>query len=496
MVVHGYSLFKLIFKNMAKFQEIIIRSINTSDGTYVNSDGETKSILPLEIYLVPKSDGTHTRIVIDENGISSTQAGLGDYIPLSGTLTGKPITGDIQSTKDILFNPTSDRPAKLKHFPAPIYSVSFGDMNPLTTGNQSNGFGIGALRAQTTGSYNNAFGCISLVALTAGNYNSAFGDFTLGALTTGNYNSAFGAYSGNALTTGGENTFIGLSSATTATTGNGNTVVGSSSGRHLTDGFKNVIIGTNCSYNKNTNLNTVIGYKAGLFTGNTSGHDRNILIGAFSANNMAGQNSIMIGNGAGHDETNSNRLVIHNSRLTGYSNTTEGNYQDANEGKYEYGLITGDFVTRVLTFNTNSLSIRQAGNANTAITITPNSGAGITSAIQHVPIDSKDFVQKKYVDDKWQEFTLSDPTTDIAPVALHVDITNITTGADATANVTTALRPMQRFTLINYGDGMLQFQVSGASIGGSIAPYTKREYIVTQNGTGLVSSDQGLTIYN
>ncbi|MCA6066943.1 hypothetical protein JI747_007125 [Chryseobacterium sp. RG1] len=438
---------------------------------------------------------TYTDYAIDANGDLKTQSG-NNGIPLTGTDIDTPVTGDIQSTKDVLFNPTSDRPARLKHFPAPIYSVSFGDMNPATTAIRSNGFGIGALKNQTTGGYNNAFGVESLYNLTIGQGNNAFGDNALYNVTTGERNTGIGNYVASSLTIGTENTAIGTYAGTESISGNYNTFIGANSARALYTGYKNVMVGYGAGYNRDTNLNTVIGYKAGFFTAGTAGHDRNILIGAFSGQDMAGQNSIIIGNGAGHNDTNSNKLIIHNSRLTGYNNATEGNYLDNNEGKYEYGLITGDFYNRLVTLNTNSFVVRQAGNESTAIIITPNAGAGITSAIQHTPTDNKDFIQKKYVDDKWQEFTLSDPTTDIAPVALHVDITNIIAGSDAIANVTTALRPMQRFTLINYGDGMLQFQVSGASIGGSIAPYTKREYIVTKNGTGLISSDQGLTIYN
>ncbi|MCX8526151.1 hypothetical protein OF897_19740, partial [Chryseobacterium formosus] len=83
---------------MAKFREIIVKSLNLEASTYTNSNDEIKDILPLEIYLVPKESGEHDRYVSDANSLVSKQfAGeSGAFIPLIGTEPNKPLTGDFK----------------------------------------------------------------------------------------------------------------------------------------------------------------------------------------------------------------------------------------------------------------------------------------------------------------------------------------------------------------------------------------------------------------
>lgn len=53
---------------MAKFREIIVKSIDVKSGSYLSIADETKNITALDIYLVPKEDGEHERFVVDSNG--------------------------------------------------------------------------------------------------------------------------------------------------------------------------------------------------------------------------------------------------------------------------------------------------------------------------------------------------------------------------------------------------------------------------------------------
>ncbi|MCX8526148.1 hypothetical protein OF897_19725 [Chryseobacterium formosus] len=71
---------------MAKFREIIVKSLDLESRTYTNGDDEIKDILPLEIYLVPKESGEHDRYVSDINSLVSKQfAGeSGAFIPMNG----------------------------------------------------------------------------------------------------------------------------------------------------------------------------------------------------------------------------------------------------------------------------------------------------------------------------------------------------------------------------------------------------------------------------
>lgn len=69
---------------MTKFREIIIKSIDLQNRSYLNIADETKNITALDIYLVPKEGGEHERYVVDNNGLISKQSGGGGkLLPLS-----------------------------------------------------------------------------------------------------------------------------------------------------------------------------------------------------------------------------------------------------------------------------------------------------------------------------------------------------------------------------------------------------------------------------
>lgn len=81
---------------MAKFREIIVKSIDVKSGSYLSIADETKNITALDIYLVPKQGGEHERYVVDNNGLISKQSvgGNGNFIPMAGiNLENDKITG-------------------------------------------------------------------------------------------------------------------------------------------------------------------------------------------------------------------------------------------------------------------------------------------------------------------------------------------------------------------------------------------------------------------
>lgn len=82
---------------MAKFREIIVKSINVQAGKYTDINDQLQDFLAHEIYLVPKEDGEHERYVVDRNFIVSKQSSgaSGNFIPLSGTESGKNITNHL-----------------------------------------------------------------------------------------------------------------------------------------------------------------------------------------------------------------------------------------------------------------------------------------------------------------------------------------------------------------------------------------------------------------
>lgn len=200
---------------------------------------------------------------------------------------------------------------------------------------------------------------------------------------TGEANMAIGYYSMDNLTTGTENNAYGIGSLRNLTTGWRNVSIGAASLHNTTTGFKNTALGINAGTALiDGSLNTVMGYKA---NNSVNFGDKNIFIGANSAQGVTGSNNIMIGVGAGvNGGALSNKLIIHsNHTLTGYTNTTEGNFTTPQLSYLSNALITGDFAEKWVKINGQ-------------ISMSPT---GITSSVQHTLTNDKDFVQKKHLDD-------------------------------------------------------------------------------------------------
>ena len=89
---------------MPKFKEIIIQYVNVFDNTYVDLSGNTQSIQPLDIYLVPNEDLSHDRYVVDSEGVISKQSNgsQANYLRASGTDPGQQIAGSFR-TQSISF---------------------------------------------------------------------------------------------------------------------------------------------------------------------------------------------------------------------------------------------------------------------------------------------------------------------------------------------------------------------------------------------------------
>ena len=146
-----------------------------------------------------------------------------------------------------------------------------------------------------------------------------------------------------------------------------NSVFGQGGLYNLTMGLKNTALGTNAGYGLTTgSLNTIIGYKA---NNSVNFGDKNIFIGANSAQGVTGSNNIMIGVGAGvNGGALNNKLIIHsNHTLSGYSNTSEGNFTTPQLSYLDNALITGDFVENWVKLN-SSLQVSKLPAADSSFT--------------------------------------------------------------------------------------------------------------------------------
>lgn len=183
---------------------------------------------------------------------------------------------------------------------------------------------------------------------------------------TGEANISIGYYSLSKLTSGSENNAYGIGSLRNLTTGCRNVAIGSNLS-NLATGFKNTAVGNNAGAASTTgNLNTLLGYKS-----NNSANfgDKNIFIGANSAQGVTGSNNIMIGVGAGvNGGALNNKLIIHsNHTLSGYSNTSEGNFTTPQLSYLDNALITGDFVENWVKLN-SSLQVSKLPAADSSFT--------------------------------------------------------------------------------------------------------------------------------
>lgn len=82
---------KLYICHMGNITEVIVRSINFENKTYIDSKGVSKTIQPSTAYLLLNSDKTHERYVTDEKGIISKQTRdlIDKNIKLSDTGLGR-----------------------------------------------------------------------------------------------------------------------------------------------------------------------------------------------------------------------------------------------------------------------------------------------------------------------------------------------------------------------------------------------------------------------
>lgn len=272
-----------------KFREIIVKSINTEAGNYTNIDDETKSFKPLDIYLVPKQDGSHDRYVTDEEGIVSKQSSEGSSV---GTLNEVLVKGN-STDKHLVLN------GSILEYNQNLVSHRFGG-NPSsnTIGAKSVIYGANALNANTTGSNNTAIG-----------YN------TLNANTTGHRNTAVGIYALEIATTGWNNTSIGNSSGQYLTTGYDNIIIGRAAGTGISTGNNNITIGNMVGVNKD------------------SIQSNNVIIGHIPG-------SVPI----------SNKLIIHNQNIVATTTNPNGSYTPAG---WSASFIYGDFVDKWLIFNSS-----------------------------------------------------------------------------------------------------------------------------------------------
>lgn len=173
-----------------KFREIIIKSINIAEGNYTNNQDEIKSFEPLEIYLVPRKEGSHERFVTDNNGIISKQSA--DSSDTFDNITNR---GNSTTKNEIVLASAKGRSAALG-FNEKTSGYYFGDMNPEHTGSNNLGFGINTLKKLSSGSYNTSVGCYSLSEVSEGSNNTTLGYATAYQLNRSSTNVFIGHYTG------------------------------------------------------------------------------------------------------------------------------------------------------------------------------------------------------------------------------------------------------------------------------------------------------------
>ncbi|MNU12445.1 hypothetical protein D3C71_04690 [compost metagenome] len=280
-----------------KFREIIVKSINTEAGNYTNIHDETKSFKPLDIYLVPKQDGSHDRYVVDEEGVISKQDSGGIS---ADTFNDVVLKGNSTTKNEIILASNKGRSAAIG-FNEVTYGYHFGDMNPNHTGTNNVGIGQNTLNNVTTGSNNTTVGNYTLSSLTEGSNNTTLGYAAGSQLTKASTNVFVGQYSGfNLKTEINESDLATFSPAAAA---------------YMKE--QPGLSGYNGS-TFNTSLNTYVG---GAINGNTSGPTRaamSTIIGASTLNNVLYRNfnNIVIGSGNYMKTANSmmyNSIIIGNS---------------------------------------------------------------------------------------------------------------------------------------------------------------------------------------
>jgi len=173
-----------------------------------------------------------------------------------------------------------------------------GFQNKLGQGNSYLGFSSGIY---AVGSKNSYCGC-----------NAGYGAIAVNC--DGDANSFLGYEAGRNNTSGSNNTFAGRCSARNNSTGKMNVVIGRNAALECqTDTQSNVLIGDSCGKKLGGNNNTFTGEDAGY--NNDSGKE-NVFIGANCGYNNLGSGNVFIGFNAGFNSTESNILIIDNSKDT------------------------------------------------------------------------------------------------------------------------------------------------------------------------------------
>ncbi len=239
------------------------------------------------------------------------------------------------------------------------YNVLIGDEagTALNGGDSNVAIGFEALASEDAHGRNTAIGYEALKNLNAGidGYTVAVGDRAGTGLTTGLYNTLIGAVAGASLTEGGRNVAIGLQALDGDSHGSGsiaigvnaltaqdfdsatnayNVAIGDSAGTVLTTGIQNTMLGGLAGAYATTtdgstfvghkaaqgingtkltgNLNTVVGYEAGLIMQGAC--TENTILGAYAADNLT----------TGNANTFLGTYVATDGTVTGDNNTCVG----------------------------------------------------------------------------------------------------------------------------------------------------------------------------
>jgi|SRR6185312_2883198 len=220
----------------------------------------------------------------------------------------------ISSNNNFLIGTTTDGSYLLKVAGSMQATTADFTSNIIQIGTLSNTLQVG--KPTATGTLSNLiFGYSNMNGTVTGSDNLAIGRGVMQNITSGASNVAIGSLSGKTLSSAGNNTFVGVQAGQNHTTGNGNVYVGALTGLNGAGATNNVMIGLQAGSANTANYNVYIGHTAG------------------SANNAQG--NVFIGANAGSTITGAtNKLII--ASLATASGTT--------------GIITGDFGTGVLTF--------------------------------------------------------------------------------------------------------------------------------------------------
>jgi trimeric autotransporter adhesin len=184
-----------------------------------------------------------------------------------------------------------------------------------TTGSFNTGDGIGALYTNTGGDSNTAVGVEALYDNTMGSDNTATGITALMSNTTGSHNTANGAEALLFNTVGSENTAVGFDALFSNGTGITNTATGASALAHNTTGSANTAGGDNALFfNSSGDQNTGLGVSA--LANNVAG-SRNTAVGAFALTQATSNLNTALGFNAGLSVTTASNVICIGASVAG-----------------------------------------------------------------------------------------------------------------------------------------------------------------------------------